>query len=60
MPDWLLIYEIDGKKIYLYLTSTGTHSDFFYFETALDFRFGAVFLWSILTTYYFFLLWRGF
>ena len=27
MPDWLLIYEIDNNKLYLYLTRTGTHSD---------------------------------
>ncbi|MCL2361689.1 MAG: type II toxin-antitoxin system YafQ family toxin [Defluviitaleaceae bacterium] len=26
-PDWLLIYEIDDNKLYLYLTRTGTHSD---------------------------------
>nr|AGS53200.1 YafQ toxin protein [uncultured bacterium contig00081] len=26
-PDWLLIYEIDDDKLYLYLTRTGTHSD---------------------------------
>ena len=26
-PDWLLIYEIDGENLYLYLTRTGTHSD---------------------------------
>lgn len=28
-PDWLLIYEISGDKLYLYLTRTGTHSDLF-------------------------------
>ena len=28
-PDWLLIYEIDGKNLFLYLTRTGTHSDVF-------------------------------
>lgn len=28
-PDWLLVYEIDGKKLLLYLTRTGTHSDLF-------------------------------
>ena len=28
-PDWLLIYEIDGDSLYLYLTRTGTHSDLF-------------------------------
>jgi mRNA interferase YafQ len=26
-PDWLLIYEIDDDKLYLYLTRTDTHSD---------------------------------
>jgi mRNA interferase YafQ len=28
-PDWLLIYKIAKKSIYLYLTRTGTHSDLF-------------------------------
>lgn len=28
-PDWLLIYEIDGEELYLYLTRTGSHSDLF-------------------------------
>lgn len=28
-PDWLLIYEIDGQNLFLYLTRTGTHSDLF-------------------------------
>ena len=28
-PDWLLIYEIIGKDLILYLTRTGTHSDLF-------------------------------
>ena len=28
-PDWLLIYEIDGGELFLYLTRTGTHSDLF-------------------------------
>lgn len=28
-PDWLLIYELDGENLYLYLTRTGTHSDLF-------------------------------
>ena len=28
-PDWLLIYEVDGENLYLYLTRTGTHSDLF-------------------------------
>jgi mRNA interferase YafQ len=27
--DWLLLYEIDDDKLYLYLTRTGTHSDLF-------------------------------
>lgn len=28
-PDWLLIYEISGEELILYLTRTGTHSDLF-------------------------------
>ena len=28
-PDWLLIYEIDGDELILYLTRTGTHRDLF-------------------------------
>ncbi len=28
-PDWLLIYEIDGGDLILYLTRTGTHADLF-------------------------------
>lgn len=28
-PDWLLVYEIDGAQLILYLTRTGTHSDLF-------------------------------
>lgn len=28
-PDWLLIYEIDGDELILYLTRTGAHSDLF-------------------------------
>ena len=28
-PDWLLIYELDGDDLILYLTRTGTHSDLF-------------------------------
>jgi mRNA interferase YafQ len=28
-PDWLLIYEIVGEELILYLTRTGTHSDLF-------------------------------
>jgi mRNA interferase YafQ len=28
-PDWLLVYEVDGDQLILYLTRTGTHSDLF-------------------------------
>ena len=28
-PDWLLIYEINGDELILYLTRTGSHSDLF-------------------------------
>ena len=28
-PDWLLIYQIDGNELILYLTRTGTHCDLF-------------------------------
>lgn len=28
-PDWLLVYQIDGNELILYLTRTGTHSDLF-------------------------------
>ena len=28
-PDWLLIYEVDGDDLILYLTRTGTQSDLF-------------------------------
>lgn len=28
-PDWILIYEVDDKHLFLYLTRTGTHSDLF-------------------------------
>lgn len=28
-PDWLLIYETDGKLLILTATRTGTHSDLF-------------------------------
>ena len=28
-PDWLLIYEINGDVLILYLTRTGSHSDLF-------------------------------
>lgn len=28
-PDWLLIYELDGKELTLCLMRTGTHSDLF-------------------------------
>lgn len=27
--DWLLIYEVNGDDLFLYLTRTGTHSDLF-------------------------------
>lgn len=29
ISDWLLIYEISEKDLFLYLTRTGTHSDLF-------------------------------
>ena len=29
LPDWLLIYRIDGDILVLTLTRTGTHSDLF-------------------------------
>lgn len=28
-PDWLLIYELAGDELILYLTRAGTHSDLF-------------------------------
>lgn len=28
-PDWLLIYEVNGKELILILSRTGTHSDVF-------------------------------
>lgn len=28
-PDWLLVYEVDGDALILYLTRTGSHSDLF-------------------------------
>lgn len=28
-PDWLLVYELDGTDLILYLIRTGTHSDLF-------------------------------
>jgi mRNA interferase YafQ len=28
-PDWLLIYEISGTTLILYLTRTGTHTDLY-------------------------------
>ena len=28
-PDWLLIYEIAGGELILYLTRTGSHADLF-------------------------------
>ena len=29
MPDWLLIYRIDGNDLMLFLARTGTYSDLF-------------------------------
>ena len=29
LPDWLLIYKVDGINLLLYLERTGTHSDLF-------------------------------
>ena len=29
MPDWLLIYRIDGDDLMLFLARNGTHSDLF-------------------------------
>ncbi len=29
MPDWLLIYRVDGNDLMLFLARTGTHSDLF-------------------------------
>lgn len=29
LPDWLLIYAIDGEKLILTASRTGTHSDLF-------------------------------
>ncbi|MCF0247256.1 MAG: type II toxin-antitoxin system YafQ family toxin [Synergistes sp.] len=28
-PDWLLVYEVDGNTLILYLIRTGSHSDLF-------------------------------
>lgn len=28
-PDWLLVYEVIGQELLLYLTRPGTHSDIF-------------------------------
>ncbi len=28
-PDWLLVYEVDGDMLILYLTRTGSHGDLF-------------------------------
>lgn len=28
-PDWLLVYQLDDRKLILLLTRTGTHSDLF-------------------------------
>ena len=29
LPDWLLVYRIDGEELILFLSRTGTHSDLF-------------------------------
>ena len=29
MPDWLLIYRIDGNDLMLFLARTGSHADLF-------------------------------
>ena len=28
-PDWLLVYQINGEQLILFLARTGTHSDLF-------------------------------
>ncbi|MDO4540120.1 MAG: type II toxin-antitoxin system YafQ family toxin, partial [Syntrophomonadaceae bacterium] len=28
-PDWLLLYQVDGNELVLYLMRTGSHSDWF-------------------------------
>lgn len=28
-PDWLLVYQIEGEQLILFLARTGTHSDLF-------------------------------
>ncbi len=28
-PDWLLVYQINGTRLILFLSRTGTHSDLF-------------------------------
>ena len=28
-PDWLLMYRVDGERLFLFLARTGTHSDLF-------------------------------
>ena len=28
-PDWLLVYQIDGNRLLLFLARTGTHNDLF-------------------------------
>ena len=28
-PDWLLVYQIDGERLLLFLARTGTHGDLF-------------------------------
>lgn len=53
MPDWLLIYRIEGKTLMLY--RTGTHFDLFRnLKIAADIKMAAIFLqmdniWKILT-----------
>ena len=29
LPDWLLVYRVDGNDLILFLSRTGTHSDLF-------------------------------
>ena len=29
LPDWLLVYRVDGDDLILFLSRTGTHSDLF-------------------------------
>lgn len=28
-PDWLLVYRVNDKELFLFLSRTGTHSDIF-------------------------------